>query len=51
MNLPFRLCLCFLEVNQDGEVWPPEFPINKGGVPTTYKHVFLVLLLLKSSQC
>lgn len=29
MNLSLGLCLCLLEVDQDREVWPPEFPINK----------------------
>lgn len=41
MNLPLGLCLCLLEVNQDREISPPEFPINKCRVPAAYQTCFL----------
>lgn len=40
MNLSLRLRLWLLEVNQDREVWPPKFPINKCWVPTAYQTSF-----------
>lgn len=40
MNLSFGLCLRLLEVNQDREVRPPEFPINKCWVPAAYQTSF-----------
>ena len=29
VNLAFRLSLCFFEIHQNGEIWPPKLPIHK----------------------